>query len=474
MFSKLKALLGESAIYGIANILTRFITIFLVPIYTKIFSPSDYGDMSLINMSFSLISLMVILGLDSASAFYFYENKGEERKIPIANWFWIQIIFSLLVGIVLCLLAPQFSTLLLGNASYSYAIIIAFSNLFFFSFRVILIKWFRYQRKPIPTVIVTLTASLLTIFLNYYFVVVLRAGINGVFYANLIVSIIFSFVAVWFMWKWISPKLLDLSVMKKMLVFGLPLLPASFSSWINNSSASFFINYLTGSKDEVGLFQIGYNLAGGMLLFTGAFQMAYLPFAYSIKNEKDASETYNLVFLAYTFIGCFCALFIALFSHEILVVLTNEKFYQASFVASVLAFSFFFLGYNSFGLMGLSLAKKTKLFSLSMMIASGINVVFLLISIPLFSKEGAAVALVFSNLLAAIILFYFSQKKHYIRYDFGNALIIIITGISLFSIYLSGVIEGNVGIRLLLLLAFILISLKVLYPYYKFRKTSHD
>src|SRR5690606_5648093 len=118
MFHKLKALLGESAIYGIANILTRFITIFLVPIYTKIFSPSDYGDMSLINMSFSLISLMVILGLDSASAFYFYENKGEERKIPIANWFWIQILFSLLVGIILCLLAPQFSNLLLGNTSY--------------------------------------------------------------------------------------------------------------------------------------------------------------------------------------------------------------------------------------------------------------------------------------------------------------------------------------------------------------------
>src|SRR5690606_22875763 len=127
----------------------------------------------------------------------------------------------------------------------------------------------------------------------------------------------------------------------------------------------------------------------------------------------------------------------------------------------------------SFGLMGLSLAKKTKYFSYSIMIASGINVLSLILAIPLFAKEGAAVALVSSNILAVIILFYFSQKKHFIRYDFGKALIIIATGILIFSVYLSGMIHGNVGIRLILLLVYLLISIKVLFPYYKFRKVSN-
>lgn len=464
---KLKNLLGESAIYGLANIITRFITIFLVPIYTKIFSPSDYGDMSLINLSFSLTSLLVILGLDSASAYFFYDLEGEKRKIPIANWFWVQILFSLVIGIVVYLFSEAFSTILLGSSNYSFTLIIAFSNLFFFSFRVILIKWFRYQRKPIPTVAITLAASLLTIVLNYYFVVNIKAGIDGVFFANLIISVLFAIITTIYMWHWISPRLLNWSMLKQMLSFGLPLLPASLSSWINNSSASFFINYLTGSKDEVGLFQIGYNLAAGMLLFTGAFQMAFLPFAYSIKSELDSHKTYNLVFIGYTFLGTFLALFLSLFSKEILVLLTNENYYPSSNVASILAFSFLFIGFNSFGLLSLSLARKNKFYSMSILIASCLNVVGLLIFVPYLAKEGAASVLMVSNFISVILLFYFSKKFYFIPFDFIRSLLVVSFGFFLAIIHVSGLFESLVLFRLGYLLIFGLFAFAILKSYLK-------
>ena len=41
--NQIKQLGGETFIYGIAGTISRFIGIFLVPLYTRVFSSTDYG-----------------------------------------------------------------------------------------------------------------------------------------------------------------------------------------------------------------------------------------------------------------------------------------------------------------------------------------------------------------------------------------------------------------------------------------------
>ena len=38
-----KKLLGDSFIYGLSGIITSFIGVFLIPLYTTVFDPEDYG-----------------------------------------------------------------------------------------------------------------------------------------------------------------------------------------------------------------------------------------------------------------------------------------------------------------------------------------------------------------------------------------------------------------------------------------------
>ncbi|MBI3787137.1 MAG: oligosaccharide flippase family protein, partial [Ignavibacteriales bacterium] len=48
MPNMLKQLTKESLVYGLSAVATRFINIVMIPLYTRVFSPEDYGVMSLV------------------------------------------------------------------------------------------------------------------------------------------------------------------------------------------------------------------------------------------------------------------------------------------------------------------------------------------------------------------------------------------------------------------------------------------
>ena len=113
-FKYIKQLAGESAIYGASGTLARIIGIFLIPVYTRIFSPSEYGVMALIGTLTSLFAIFVVLGLDNSSARWFYDTQDtKHRKSTISSWFWCQFVVSGAATFMLFIFAPQISLLLL-------------------------------------------------------------------------------------------------------------------------------------------------------------------------------------------------------------------------------------------------------------------------------------------------------------------------------------------------------------------------
>jgi O-antigen/teichoic acid export membrane protein len=460
MLKYLKQLAGESAIYGLSSILTRFITIFLVPIYTRVFSPADYGHISLVLTTFALLSLMVVLGLDSAAAIFYYDVEEEvHKKKPIANWFWTQLFSSSLITVLISIFSKPLSFLLFNTSQYWLVLIIAAVNLIFSTFNTILINWLRLKRKPIHTMVFSLTSSLLTISLNIFFVVYLKAGIIGVFYAAACSSLIFSIVSILLMREWLWPTHFEWELLTKMLQFSLPLVPAALAYWISNSSASYFLNY-TLTKEDVGLFQIGASLASGMLLFTGAFQMALGPFVFSLSKNENSKELYANILLGYIIITSFLFLALSSFSFEILIILTREVYYSARYVGSILALNFIFLGLNYIGSIGLNLAKDNKPYMYAVFIAAGINVILFYVLIPVWGKEGAALSMTLSTFISSGYIFYASQKRYPIPYSFKSCTIILCFAI-LLALFLNTLTSDNLLFMILVkgscLIAYILV-----------------
>src|SRR5438067_892800 len=96
--SYIRQLFSESVIYGLSRVAIKLVNIFIVPLYTRFFSPEEYGLLGLITNGIFLFTILLILGLDSATAVYFWdkEDAGEQKK-TISTWFWTQTTASIII-----------------------------------------------------------------------------------------------------------------------------------------------------------------------------------------------------------------------------------------------------------------------------------------------------------------------------------------------------------------------------------------
>jgi O-antigen/teichoic acid export membrane protein len=434
---QVKSLASDSVIYGLAGIISRMITVFLVPIYTRIFKPSDYGIISLINATFFVVGMLSICALDNSAARWYYDTSDDtERKKTIASWFWFQLALGTALCSIMIFSGPIFFRYVFDVQQKRLWLIWLFPcfTLITNILPGIIWNWYRFSRKPKATIIYTLSQSLLTIGLTVLFVVVFKWGILGVYAALFISSFVFSCIGVAVLRDWINLKYFERKRLQEMLRFSLPLVPAAIAFWLINSTDAYFIQFFR-NQSEVGLFSVGASLASGVALFTGAFQQAWGPFAFSIINEPDVKRTYANVFLVFGVVSSIILLAMFLFSPEILMLLTTPQYYHSAWVASILSINIILIGFSYIASIGTNIVKNNTHYSIGVFAAACVTVVLDIILIPMWGKEGSAIATVLAQLIVPVYLFYHANRLYPVNYPFGR--------VSLFM--LSSVVFGILG-----------------------------
>jgi O-antigen/teichoic acid export membrane protein len=465
----LKQLASESVVYGLSGMVTRFINIFLVPLYTRVLFPTDYGILNLVNTTFYFIGIFVIFSMDNSAARWYYDNEDvEEKKKPIATWFWFQLTFTIFISLLMIGLSTPVSKLILGNNTPLF-IIIPSLTLVGSILPTIIWNWLRLQRRVWATVIMSTGNVLLTIVLNVVFILVLKMGIKGILLATLLSNSIFSIVAFLLMKNWLSTRYFNATMLKKMLQYALPLVPTSVAFWILNSSSAYFIKYFK-TDAEVGLFSIAASIASGVGMIVGAFQMAWGPFAFSIMNRPEAKSVFSSVLTIYTIVASFTALAVALFAKEILILLTTPDYYSAHIVSGILAFNAIIYGYAYIGILGISIAKKTSPLAISVTAGAIITTLLFFFLVPLLGKEGAAISTLLGYAIVPIYVFYRSQKVWHIPFRYMPSIIIFFSAITLF---IAQILLGNntfsiyIFWKLILLLVFTIVVFITIIVFYR-------
>ncbi|KEO73460.1 lipopolysaccharide biosynthesis protein [Anditalea andensis] len=427
--SSLKNLASDSVIYGLSGVLTKFISLFLTPLYTRIFTPDDYGVIGILANGYVFITILLVFAMDNSTARWFYDTESfHHRKQIINTWFWFYLVLSLGSAILLFFSAHYWAQMFLPEYadSYLYIRLIALT-LVFVVLPSVATNILRFERKPKSAVFLSLFQALSLIFFNVLYVLLLKWGIVGVYYAQLS-SVIFTLpLAIYLIKYWIgSPKWFTLQKFKEMVSYALPFIPASIGFWVVNLSGVFFLNeYVT--KNEVGLFQIGISIAAVAGIATMAFQQAWSPFSFSILNQKNSKEIYAAAFTFYVLgIGFLCTI-ISLFAYEALIILTTPLYYGASLVAGILVFNYFLMGLTNIAGLGASIAKKTAPLGTISLISSAILISLNFLLIPYYGKEGAALAICFAQLIIPLYMFRKSQKYFFIPYDFKKNILVLLS-----------------------------------------------
>tara|TARA_R110002020_G_scaffold47937_2_gene136984 strand:+ start:25266 stop:26732 length:1467 start_codon:yes stop_codon:yes gene_type:complete len=423
VIKNIKNLASDSMIYGLAGIATRVMGVVLTPLYTRVYSPEDYGVFGLVNNAYSLIALVLILSLDNSTARWFYDTEEVDyRKKIISTWFWFYLMISVVFAVFFFFTAPFWSQFIAYNSdeSIQYIQVLAFSLPVSVA-TVVATKVLRFEKKPKSTVLLTFLQALFLIIANVVFVLVLNQGLKGAFIARLVAFLLMVPLSLYYLKRWLQQiKLSDFSLLGKMIKYSLPFLPASLSIWIINLSAIFFLNGKV-SDEDLGLFQIAFAIAGFSGIVVNAFQQAWSPFAFSIIHQDNAKATYGKILLAYLlFIGSI-TLMASLFSLEALMIIATPAYYGAATIASILVFSSLFAGLTNIADLGSAISKKTAPLGIVYSVSSVILVLLNVYLIPNYGVYGAALAVCISQFLTPVFVFYFSQKSYPIPYDFTRA-----------------------------------------------------
>jgi len=458
MITKLTRLLKESALYSLTAIASPLIGIILVPIYTRVFSPDEYGIIELVATVTALLTILLIAGLENGIGRYYVDtvSHDDKRKIATTGIAYLALTALTLITILMAF-SNKLASLLFQSGDYSKVLLLALACVPFMVMVASFTNLLRFRLQPLRAVVLALGTLLLQTALIIIFVVILNMGIIGIYIAMLITQLVFTLVG--FFLTYDSYALVfSWARLKLILSFGLPYLLLSFCYFIMTNSDRYFLNYYHGLA-EVGIYGIGYKVASVIGVAVIGFQLAWGPFIYSTYKDEDAKRTFARVFNYVSVAACILVLGLSLFSREILYIFATSQYFEAYKVVPFICAALVIYTLGGYFSVGVGIAKKTIHVAWTGMVAALVNLLLNWLLIPRFGMQGAAVSVVFSFLILAVLLMIMSQRLFKVPYQFGtNVIMYFITAAIIAVAYLfimNDITWTNAGIKVLLLVVFL-------------------
>ena len=99
----------DTSFYGIASVLTRSISLLILPLLARHFSVEEYGLFDLLYLSLTLLVTFFIFGQDSSILRYFYdENDDDSRRALVTNSVSMIFLLSIMIFLLLTNISLQY------------------------------------------------------------------------------------------------------------------------------------------------------------------------------------------------------------------------------------------------------------------------------------------------------------------------------------------------------------------------------
>jgi len=416
MHEKFVQLYKNSIVYIVGNILSRLTGLILIPIYTRIFSPEDYGILDIVIISTMVITTLGTMGLDTALGVFYFQTKSEEKRkvITFSNFVFLMSVIILMCGTAI-FFSRQIATIIFGNAEYARYLAIAITTIPFTTITLFCANIFKRRFKPTKYFQIVLGNSILGALTSIYLVVFQKMGLMGVLYGTLISAMFFSVISLYLNRKSFG-QTLSLEKIKKMLKIGLPLAPSGLAIWIMDSSGRYFLANMK-TMEDVGLYSVGLKFASLFLLVVVSFRLAYDPFRLSVSKSNHAKSIYLKALTYYLFVTFFIAVVFSIFSKEIIGIFVPSEYINSYKVVGPLVISFIIYGLYPIVGIGLVLKEKTKYIAYAFIIGAAVSILLNLLLIPALGTLGAALSVMLTYFSAVCLIYFWNQKYYYIDFE---------------------------------------------------------
>lgn len=419
MRSSFSQLGKDTVIYGFGGILSKSIGFFLLPVYTRMFSPGEYGTIEMLVVLNSFLGSILVMGMDSAQSFYFFEQKKNgiraQARVVTAILQW-RISWGVGIVIIATLFSPLLNVWFFnGHLSWKY-FAIAFSSAFFSQILSQSAEVFRLMYRPWSYISITLVQTIASAAVAITLIIWLGFGIFGFFVGSLAASF---FVAIWGWWR--IRKYLDWSGWHnewwpKVLKFGAPLVPAGLAMYVLNTSDRWFISFYHG-QDALGLYAVGAKFAMLIAMAVNTFRQAWWPIAMDAMHSEDGIELFRIIGRCFLGIGLAGVVLLTALSPQLVRWFTPPAYFNAYPIIGILAWHSVFYGFYLIAAAGIWKAEKTIWAPFLMGAAAILNIGLDAWLVPKYGGAGAALATSISFLLWNVLTLIISEKFWHVGYN---------------------------------------------------------
>lgn len=471
MGKNLSKLAGQVAIYGISSVVARLLNYLLVPYYTRIMSPAEYG---VITDIYALIPFaLVVLTMGMESGYFRFAAKAadeeERRRVYGTTWGIVTLVTSVFLGIVLLFEAPISATL--GYAGQDYVWITALI-IFLDVAGAIPFARLRQEGRAGRYVSIRLLSVIVNIGLCLWFyngqpewcrMFPTATDPGYAFVANLVAS------GLTFILLLVSCKGAHLHIhtrtLKTIFLYSLPLLISGIAGTANEFIDRQMIKFLMPAEESLaalGIYGAVVKIGVVMLLFTQMYRLAAEPFFLAEFKKEEFKESNAAAMKYFVLVSVFIFLFITLFS-DLFALIVGPDFREGMYILPVVLIS------NALSGIVLNLSfwyKQLGATSYAILI-TGVGllftVVFNILLVPTLGYMGAAVARLLCEVAMVVVSYRLGQKHYPIPYDLKRIAEYVVIGGGVYGISLlygdsTGIVK--LLINSILLILFVLYAIR--------------
>ena len=428
---QIKRLVSQSLIYGLGGLISRVLSVLLLPLYTSYLHGRDYGRVETLTALSAVLVVVLRLGISSAFFRYYFDSSDVAYRVRVVRTsFWFTM-GSATLGLAAGWIAAQpiADALSLGH-DQAWLVRAAFVGLWAQMNYEQLTSLFRVEERPVLFMLATVANLLITVAATVVLVVHFHERALGVVVGNWIGTLSIYLVLLGYRRYQLGLQF-DRRLFREMNRFGLPLVPSQLALWALAFSDRFFIAKFKG-QTEVGHYSVGVRIASAALLLLAAFRLAWPAFAYSIEDEDEAKRTYGFVLTYLLFVFSWLALTLGLLAPWLVRLLTGRpEFHEGSRVVPLTAFAVTALGGYIVVSIGIGRARKTQFNWVVTGVAAVIDIALNFALVPSFGMIGAAIAGAAAYSSMFVLMSMHAQRVYPVPYQWRRIALAVGTAVAL-------------------------------------------
>ncbi|WP_314156718.1 lipopolysaccharide biosynthesis protein [Actinomyces oris] len=392
--NRIAFLLGNTLVFALGGLAIKAVSLVLMPLYTTALTAGEYGTAELLNSAIEIVLPLLSAGV--VEALYRFSIDDD---VPKDELFADSLV--VLGGGVVCAGAACALGSVLWNMEHAGSFFVLFCSVCVFKATTQLARGLGHVRR---FVLYGLINALAMVVSTYLLLVRAHLGVEGYLWSFTIGYLVGGLVA--FLgsaeYRLLAPFRIDRALLRRMLVYSLPLVPNLLSWWLVSVSGRYVVLWGSGVV-AAGLFTAASKMPALVNIVASVFQQAWQYSTAREINSPDRGAFFGVVMRGYSLATLTVAGLVIALNRPISRVMLQAEFAEGwryvpllMLVASFGVISIFFESFYQ-------ALKNSGVLMASTALGAGVNVVLGVALVPFMGPWGAGLAGAVAYMLVLVV-----------------------------------------------------------------------